>query len=280
MSSMLKSLSVMVIASSLAVAGGNSDVINYVKKRLGRNPNVKINSAKVVDRLPIPGIKGWSAYVIGLDINLTRGKETRHINFEDILFVSKNLITSELVDRKTGRNVRSLIQPKLPKDIYDKSNLLYGSENAAHKLIIFSDPLCPFCRVYVPEVIKAVKDNPKQMALYYYHLPIKTIHPASETLVRIMEVAHKEGKDEIIDKMYKLKIDPKLKDEKKILDIVAQQTGFKLSSKQIHHSWIDEKIKRDQLMAKKLLVSGTPTIFVDGKKDVTRDKYKEFIKKK
>jgi len=268
------------IASSLAIAGSDSDVINYVKKKLDRNPNVKINSAKVVDKLPIPGIKGWSAYVIDLDINLTRGKETRQINFEDILFVSKNFITSELIDRKTGHDVRSQIQPKLPKDIYDKSNLLYGNENAAHKLILFSDPLCPFCRMYVPEVLKAAKNNPGQIALYYYHLPLKAIHPASETLVRIMEVAQKEGKNEIIDQMYKINIDPKLKDEKKILEIVAKQTGYKLSSKQIHEPWIDKKIEKDRLTARKLLVTGTPTIFVDGKKDVTRDKYKHFVIKK
>ena len=280
MSSMLKSLSVMMIASSLAIAGGDSDVINYVKNKFDRNPKVKINNIEIVDKLPIPGIKGWSAYVIGLDINLTRGKETRHFNFEDILFVSKNLITSELIDRKTGHDVKSQIQPKLPKDIYDKSNLIYGNENTAHKLILFSDPLCPFCRMYVPEVLKAVKNNPDQMALYYYHLPLKSIHPASETLVRVMEVAQKEGRVGIIDEMYKIKLDAKLTDEKKILEIVAKQIGYKLSLKQIHEPWIDEKLKRDKLIARKLLVRGTPTIFVDGKKDVTRDKYKQFIKKK
>ena len=280
MSSILKSLSLITVASSLAIASGDSDVLNYIKKRLDRNPNIKINSAKIVDKLPIPGIKGWSAYVIGLDINLTRGKETRHVDFEDILFVNKNLITSELIDRKSGRSVRLLIQPKLPKDIYDKSNLIYGNENAAHKLILFSDPLCPFCRIYVPEVLKAIKNNPNQMALYYFHLPLISIHPASETLVRIMEIAHKEGKNEIIEKMYEIKIDAKLKDEKKILNIVAQQTGFKPSLEQIHQPWIDKKLKRDKLIARKLLVSGTPTIFVDGKKDITRDKYKQFSKKR
>ncbi|BDY12099.1 thioredoxin domain-containing protein [Hydrogenimonas cancrithermarum] len=280
MSSMLKSLSIMMIASSLVFAGGESDVIDYVKKKLSRNPQVKINSATVEEKLPIPGIKGWSAYVIGLDINLTRGKETRRIHFEDILFVSKNLITSELVDRKTGRDVRSMIQPKLPKDIYDPSHLLYGSPDAPHKLILFSDPLCPFCRMYVPELLKAVKENPERMALYYYHLPLQAIHPASATLVRVMEVAQKDGKNEIIDKMYRIDIDPHIEDEEKILEIVAEKTGYRLSPKQIHQPWIDKKLGKDRITARKLLVTGTPTIFVDGKKDITREKYKKFIEKK
>jgi thiol-disulfide isomerase/thioredoxin len=270
----------MMIASSLVFAGGESDVIDYVKKRLSRNPQVKINSATVEEKLPIPGIKGWSAYVIGFDINLTRGKETRRIDFEDILFVSKNLMTPELIDRKTGRDLRYMIQPKLPKDIYDPSHLLYGSPNAPHKLILFSDPLCPFCRMYVPELLKAVKKNPERMALYYYHMPLQAIHPASATLVRVMEVAQKEGKNEIIDKIYRIDIDFRLKDEEKILDIVAEKTGYRLSSEQIHQPWIDKRLGKDRVTAQRLLVIGTPTIFVDGKKDITRDKYKQFMKKK
>jgi len=279
MSSMLKSLSAMMIASSIAIASGDSDVINFVKSKLNRNPNVKINSVKVIDKYPIPDTKDWSAYLISLDINISRGKKSRHINVEDILYVSKDFITSELVDRKTGRSARSKIQPKLPKDIYSRDNLIYGNENAPHKLVLFSDPLCPFCRMFVPKVLEAVKNNPNEMALYYYHLPL-SIHPAAETLVRIMEVAQKEGKSDIVDKIYNIKIDARLKDEKKILEIVAEQIGYKLSIKQIHEPWIDERVKRDRLMARKLLVSGTPTIYVDGKKDVTREKYKEFMKKK
>ena len=280
MSSMLRSLIITTIAGSLAFAGGDGDVINYVKKKLSRNPQVKINSAEVEEKLPIPGVKGWSAYVVGVDINLTRGKETRRIRFEDILFVSKDLITSELVDRKTGRDVRSMIQPKMPKDIYSQDHLLYGKPNAKHKIIVFSDPLCPFCRMSVPDILKAAKEHPDDIALYYYHLPLTTIHPASETLVRVMEVAQKEGKPEIVEKMYQINIDANLKDEKKILDIVAKETGYRVTSEQIHQPWIDKKLGRDRITSRKLLVTGTPTIFADGKKDITREKYKTFITKK
>jgi len=279
MSSMLKSLSIMMIASSLAFAGGDGDVVNYVKRKLSRNPQVKINSAKVEDKLPIPGVKGWSAYVIAVDINLTRGKETRRVKFEDILFVSKHLITSELVDRKTGRDVRSMIQPKMPKDIYSRDHLLYGNPDAKHKIVLFSDPLCPFCRMSVPDLMKAAKEHPDDIALYYYHLPLTTIHPASETLVRVMEVAQKEGKMDIVEKMYQITIDPNLKDEKKILEIVEKETRYRLTPEQIHQPWIDKKLGRDRLMSRKLLVSGTPTVFADGKKDITREKYKSFIGK-
>ena len=280
MSSMLKSLSTIAIAASLAFAGGDSDVISYVKNKLSRNPQVKINAVRIEDKLPIPGIKGWSAYVMGLDINLTRGKKTRRIHFEDILFVSRQLITSELVDRKTGLDVRSMIQPKLPRDIYDPSHLLYGDAKAPHKIILFSDPLCPFCRMSVPGLLKGVREHPDRMALYYYHLPLQALHPASMTLVRVMELAQREGRRDIIEKMYTIKIDPQLKDEKKILQIVAKATGYKVTPAQIHQRWIDARLGRDRIMARRLLVTGTPTVFFDGKKDITREKYKKFIKKR
>jgi protein-disulfide isomerase len=80
--------------------------------------------------------------------------------------------------------------------------------------------------------------------------------------------------------MYAIKVDPRLKDEKKILDIVAKETGYKVTPKQIHQPWIDKKLGKDRITARKLLVTGTPTIFADGKKDITREKYKTFISKK
>ncbi len=279
MSLMWRSLTTLAIASSVLIAG-DGDVVRFVKHKLARNPQVHVNSVKITDKLPIPGIKGWSAYVMALDINLSRGKERRRIEFEDILFVSKNLITTELVDRKTGRDVRSMIQPKMPADIYDKSHLLYGKADAKHKIIVFSDPLCPFCRMSVPDIMKAAKEHPGDIALYYYHMPLVSLHPASATLVRVMAVAQKEGRKDVVEKMYTLPIDYKLTDEKKILAIVKKQTGYEVDAKKLHAPWVDKLLKHDTKTAKKLLVTGTPTVYADGKKDVTRGRYKSFITKK
>ncbi len=278
MSSMLKLSILLTIAANLLLAGSDADVIRYVKKKLSQNPNVKINEIAVADKLPIPGVKGWSAYVMAVDINLTRGKQTRRIDFEDILFVSKNLITSELYDRKTGRDVRSMIQPKMPPNIYSADHLLYGNPDAKHKIVVFSDPLCPFCRMTIPDLLKAAREHPDKIALYYYHLPLTTIHPASATLVRVMEKAQKEGRNDVVEKMYQIQIDPRMTDEKKILEIVEKKTGYKVKPEELHQPWIDKKLGLDRITARKLLVTGTPTIFADGKKDITREKYKSFIK--
>ncbi len=276
---MLRLLTILIIGSSLAVAGSDADVINFVKKKLSQNRGLKIKSIEVAEKLPIPGVKGWSAYVVEANLELTREKKTRKIGFETILFVSKNLIATELIDRKTGMDIRSIIQPKLPDDIYSESHLLYGNPDAEHKLILFSDPLCPFCRMYVPELLKAVKQNPDKIALFYYHLPLSAIHPASDTLVRVMEAAKLKGRKDIVEKIYSIKIDPELKDEKKILEIVEKETGFKVTPNELHDKRIEKIILHDRITARKMLVTGTPTVFADGKKDITREKYKSFIKK-
>ncbi len=279
MSLMLRLLTILIVGSSLAIAGSDTDVVNFVKKKLSQNKGLKIRSVNVAEKLPIPGIKGWSAYVVEADLELKRGKETRRVDFETILFVSKQLIATELIDRKTGRNIRSILQPKLPEDIYDESHLLYGTPDAPHKLILFSDPLCPFCRMYVPELLKAVRENPGKVALYYYHLPLSAIHPASDVLVRVMEVARLRGEKGIVEKLYAIDIDPQLKDEKKILAIVKEKTGLEVTPEELHDEKIEKIILHDRTTARKMLVTGTPTVFADGKKDVTREKYKTFIKK-
>ncbi|BBG65616.1 hypothetical protein NNO_0913 [Hydrogenimonas sp.] len=279
MSSMLRLLTVLIVGSSLALAGGDADVVKFVKEKLSRNKGVKINSVRVAEKLPIPGVKGWSAYVVEADLELKRGKERRKIGFETILFVSKNLITTELIDRKSGRDIRSVLQPKLPDDIYSESHLLYGNPDAEHKIILFSDPLCPFCRMYVPDLLKAAKEHPDKIALFYYHLPLSAIHPASDTLVRVMEVAKLMGRKGIVEKIYSIDIDPELKDEKKILKIVEKETGLKITPQQIHDKKIEKIILHDRITARRMLVTGTPTVFADGKKDITREKYKSFIKK-
>jgi protein-disulfide isomerase len=72
------------------------------------------------------------------------------------------------------------IAPEFKSEFYKKSNLISGDENSKHKVAIFSDPLCPFCKKFVPQAMEYMKKYPKEFALYYYHLPLATLHPAAD----------------------------------------------------------------------------------------------------
>jgi protein-disulfide isomerase len=155
-----------------------------------------------------------------------------------------------------------------------------GNENAKHKILVFSDPLCPFCQEIIPELLSAAKANPDVMAVYYYHLPLKQIHPASTVLTRIMEVAQKQGKNDLIAKMYTLQIDPNDTNETNLIGIVKNQTGFSVTPAQINSPEILNALAHDEQVASRLMVTGTPTIYIDGKPDKLREGFRDLLPKK
>jgi len=72
--------------------------------------------------------------------------------------------------------VKSQLKPDLDPNIYDDKHLIAGDKDAKHKLVVFSDPQCPFCKEIVPNMYKIVKEYPKRFALYYYHMPLLRLH--------------------------------------------------------------------------------------------------------
>jgi protein-disulfide isomerase len=182
------------------------------------------------------------------------------------------------VNLKTGNDYRDEIKPSVPQSYYDDAHMMFGNKDAAHKVLIFSDPQCPFCQEIVPEIFKASKENPEKIAVYYYHLPLLRIHPVSGVLTRVMHVAQHEGKMDVVEKIYSLKIDPRETDMKKILAAVKSHTGYSVTAAQIEAKEVKAAMNADELAASKMMVSGTPTIYVDGQWDKMRDGYKKLIK--
>jgi protein-disulfide isomerase len=93
-----------------------------------------------------------------------------------------------------------------------------------------------------------------------------------------MHVAQHEGKMDIVEKIYSLKINPREKNTKKILAAVKKQTNYSVTQKQIDAKSVKDAIKADGDSAAKMMVSGTPTIYLDGEWDKMRNGYKKFIK--
>ncbi len=249
-------------------------LLRYVKQNIVRNPQVKleginINETKTPNELP-----GWQVLFTTLRLDF-RGQK---VQLPQMLFVRDNVITDSLADLKTGKNYRDVFKPKVPETMYDKAHLLYGHADAAHKIIVFSDPMCPFCRDTVPGIMKAAKEHPDKIALYYYHLPLLNIHPVSGVLTRIMHVAQEEGRKDVVDKMYTLKIGFGEKDPKKIAEAVKKHTGYEVDLAKINDKKTVEAIKADEAAAARMMVRGTPAVYVDGQWDGSRQRYKQFIK--
>jgi glutaredoxin len=250
------------------------DLVNYVKKSVVKNPQVTVKGVTIIESKTDKDLPGWNILLTNMDLEYQK----KDIHAPEVMFVKDGLITGHLVNLKTGIDYRDNIKPTVPASMYDDAHLLFGNKDAKHKVIIFSDPQCPFCQDVVPKIFTAAKENPTKLAVYYYHLPLLRIHPVSGILTRIMHVAQHEGKLDVVEKMYSLKIDPREKDMTKVLAAVQKHAGYSISADKLEKQEVKDAIKADETAAGRMMVSGTPTIYIDGEWDKSRAKYKELVK--
>jgi hypothetical protein len=252
----------------------NKLLVKYVKRSVVKNPQVKVKGVTVLESKTDERLPGWTILLTTMDLEYQK----KEIHAPEMMFVKDGLITGHLVNLKTGNDYRDEIKPSVPESYYDDAHLFFGNKDAEHKILIFSDPQCPFCQEIVPEIFKAAKENPTKIAVYYYHLPLLRIHPVSDVLTRVMHVAQHEGKMDVVEKIYSLKINPRETDMTKILAAVKSHTGYSVTAAQVDAKEVKAAMHADEIAASKMMVSGTPTIYVDGKWDKMRDGYKKLIK--
>ena len=271
MSKLLTSTVIATIALSANTQVDNKTLLNYIKRNVVKNPQVEVKGIKVIETKTHKDIPGWDVYLTTMWLKF----QNKDIDAPEMIFIKDGLATGHLVNLKTGRDYRNEIKPTVPNALYDDAHLLFGNKNAKHKVLIFSDPQCPFCQDVVPEIFKAAKKNPDLMAVYYYHLPLLRIHPVSGTLTRIMHVAQTEGKNDVVEKMYSLKIDPRETNTKKIIAAVKKHTGYDITEAKINDKKVTAAMKADEKAAGRMMVSGTPTVYIDGQWDKMRNGYKK-----
>ncbi len=274
MSKLLMSTLIVTVALSASAQPDTKTLLKYVKKNVVKNPEVKVNGVTVLESKTVKELPGWTVLLTTMDLTFQK----KEIHAPETMFIKDGLITGHLVNLKTGKDYRTEIKPTVPASMYNDAHLLFGNKNAKHKVLIFSDPQCPFCQELVPEIFKAARENPTKLAVYYYHLPLLRIHPVSDVLTRIMEVAQHQGKADMVDKIYSLKIDPRETDVTKILAAVKKHANYVVTPAQINTKKVKAAIKADTDAAGRMMVSGTPTIYLDGEWDKMRNGYEKLIK--
>jgi len=275
MLSTLRLLSATLLVSTVLNANVKDKVEDFLEESFSNNPNVKDLSVHVVDNIPLKELQGWRGLIVNVKATVHTPKEEKKIKQKMIWFSNGNVITKELLDLETGLSLRSSITPSFDKNYYTKENLIYGNANAKHKVVIFSDPLCPFCRKFVPQAIKYMKQYPNKFALYYFHLPLESIHPAAVTLTQAAVAAELQGKDDVVLKLYNVKVSAREKDTKKILNAFNKAMSTNITEADLKRDDVVKHIQRDIDIATDMMVAGTPTMFFDGKIDRKKRKYKE-----
>ena len=265
------------LSGALYAASNEQNIVDFEKKRISQNPSVQVKDIKIETKKELP-LAGWSGYILNVQADV-QGKS---INAKDILFSDGKYIALELIDSETGKSLKDLVTPNLTEKYYDKSKLIAGNHNAKDKIVIFSDPLCPFCKDYVPDVIKYVNKNSDTIALYYYNFPLM-IHPAATPLSKLAEIAKNKGIKDAELKTYETDWEPyfdeKTTDEKKILEAFNKEFKTSIKQEELSDKNLDSLIQKDISMGDDVMVSGTPTIFVNGVKDNSKQKFETLGKK-
>ena len=278
MNKISKLLSTTLLLSVSLYANNDNSVIEFEKSRVSQNPNVTIKEVSINTKKEIP-LPGWNGYILDVKVNV-QGKD---VNAKDILFSDGKYISLDLIDSTTGKSLKDLVTPNLTDKYHDKTKLIAGNADAKDKIVIFSDPLCPYCIDYVPEVIKHVQKNSDSIALYYYHFPLSTIHPAATVLVKLIDIAKHKGIKDVELKTYQIDwekyFDVKSTDEKVILDAFNKEFKTDIKSEELAKAEIGKSIDSYISMGEDVMVQGTPTIFVNKVKDSTRLKYEDLGKK-
>ena len=268
----IATVSALLCGTLFATDSIDDNVLKFEKDRFSQNKRIKVKNVKVNTKKELPQA-GWYGYVIDIDASMG-GND---VKAKDIVFSNGEIIAPELFDIKTGMPLKDLMNPTLTEKYYDKDKLIAGNIDAKNKIVIFSDPLCPFCMDYVPDVITHVKKNPKEIALYYYHFPLLRIHPASGTLVRLMNVARAKGIKDIELKVYAADWDKyfteKEKNAQKIIDGFNKEFKTSFNLIDVNNEKNNAKVFEDVSMGEEAMVQGTPTVFVNGEQDKSKLKY-------
>ncbi|WP_373072701.1 DsbA family protein [Sulfurimonas sp.] len=268
---MLKLLAITLLSTSLLQAAASNKLVeNFLVQNFQNNPNIKSVKVSVNSKTKIVQMPEWEAFVVDIDAIL---KNNKNVTQKMIWFSNGIVITDDLIDMKSKRSLKDGVSPKIEGRHYKKENHIYGNVNAKHKVAIFSDPLCPFCRSYVPEALEYMKKHPNKFAVYYYHFPLPGLHPAAVELTKAAIAAELQGKEDVVLKLYKIKLEAHERNITKILSAFNKVMGTNITEKDIQDPRVEKQFTQDQVTADELMVQGTPTVFFDGMKDRSKKKY-------
>jgi protein-disulfide isomerase len=261
---------------TLTLSKVDRNLVDYVKRAINVNKDfklqdVRIRQVKKVDKLP-----DWNIYFLDLDLAII-AQNNKIMTVHDKIFTNGKFISRDFINIVNKASLKDKIVPDMDESFYREDHLIYGDINAKDKIVVFSDPICPFCQSYMPGLMKAVKANPKKIALFYYHFPLTMIHPEAPTIIKCIMALEEKGVEDALLKVYEKKFEINTKDEKKALDEFNKKMGTKLTLEEINSQKILSEYSKDIEYGGDMMINGTPTVYVNGKKDFGRKKYKEIL---
>lgn len=247
-----------ILAASLYADANHDAITGFLKNSIAKEAlkypekKVLIRDIRFLNSKKLD--KEWTGYYVTAKLDVTENGEREIAPYQSVLFTNGKVVTWQLAT-PLAEDIAADLTPKVPSVMYDSRHLIAGSAKAKHKIVVFSDPLCPACQHWVPKVIEKVKNNPSRFALYYYHFPLEQLHPESPGIVKGMIALQRSGKKGVVERVYRGGVENEI-------DLEKMYGGYRVTKKDIEH------YKSDLEWAEKLAVRGTPSLYLDGELDV------------
>lgn len=264
--------------NSLAYANEDNEklVVDFSKKQLIKS-KIPFENLKVFDSKELDG--DWEAITISFDVS--ENGDTK--NVKEILLVNGDYIVSDAINLKDMSTLREQIQneqnalaPKLSAQDYNYFTFVAGNKDAKNKLVVFSDPFCPFCKDEFSKIIKKVK-NSENVAFYMAQIPLN-IHPASAMVIKHIYASN--NIPAAIEKVYNAKVKNTFiasTDFDEINTWFNKITGEHVTKKDIENQNITKRMEDVEKIADKTAISSTPTIYINNKRISDRKKVSEIF---
>lgn len=139
-----------------------------------------------------------------------------------------------------------------------------GPADATVTMVEFSDFQCPFCSRAVPLIDQVMQAYPKDLKFVYKEFPLP-MHPNAMPASKAAIAAQRQGKYwEMHDKMFANQHALQPDDLKKY----AQEIGLDVAKfeQDMNSPEVQAQINDDMQLARQSGVSGTPTLFLNGKR--------------
>lgn len=163
---------------------------------------------------------------------------------------------------------RPQVDPNKVFDLAVGKSPVKGPPGAPVTMVAFSDFQCPFCSRITPLVEQVLQAYPKEVKFVYKEFPLP-MHSNAMPASRAALAAQRQGKYwEMHDKMFANQ-QALLPDN---LKQYAQELGLDVAKfeQDMASPEVQQQINDDMQLARQAGVSGTPTLFLDGKRITNR----------
>lgn len=147
-------------------------------------------------------------------------------------------------------------------DIQTAGSPVKGNVNSPVSLVIFTDFECPYCIKLEPILNQVFEKNKDKIKMVFKNFPL-SMHPMADPAHRAAMAADNQGKFwEFHDKLFASKL------SQEGIDTIAKELGldFAKFKKDMESAEIQKRVSQDLADGEKSSVTGTPTVFINGRK--------------